>query len=123
MTQLLSFIFDKITDPLSLPINPLYEWLILGVIGAIAYIASFRIVGDMYDSGDISGSTLGSICHWIIRLLIFVPIWFVVYWVIVIGQFVVAHWIPILCVMAGIITITSLVFFIQRSRTNKETEA
>lgn len=110
MREVFSFIFDKFTDPLTLPIEPLYEWIILGVVGLIAYAASFRIVGDMYDSGSISGSIsgsfLGSLFHWIIRLLIFVPIWFVVYWVIVIAQWIIAHWILVLSVLGGLTILT-----------------
>ncbi len=92
LTDIFRFIFEKATDPLTLPINPLYEWAILGVIGVFAYVIAFRLVGDMYDSGDISGSTLGSIFHWIIRFLIFIAAWFVTYTVIVVGQWIAAHW-------------------------------
>lgn len=105
MREIFSFIFDKLTDPLTLPIEPLYEWIILGVIGLIAYVASFRIVGDMYDSGSINGSFLGSLFHWIIRLLIFVPVWFVVYWVIVIAQWIIANWVLALCILGGLIVV------------------
>ena len=91
MRELLSFIFDKFTDPLTLPIEPLYEWAILGIIGIIAYVISFRVVGNMYDSGIIGGRFLGSLFHWIIRLLIFVPIWFIVYWGIQIVQWIIAR--------------------------------
>ena len=114
MKEIFSFIFDKFTDPLTLPIEPLYEWAILGVIGLIAYIASFRIVGDMYDSGSISGSFLGSLFHWVIRLLVFVPIWFVVYWVIVIAQWIVTHWILTLSILGGLIVLfVTIIGFIQ----------
>ncbi len=121
MKEILSFIFDKITDPLSLPINPLYEWAILGVIGLIAYIFAFRIVGDMYDAGDISGSALGSICHWIIRLLIFIPVWFITYVVIVIGQWIVAHWVLLVAIAGSIafaITIAYATYKIKTIRQN-----
>lgn len=40
LTDIFRFIFDMATDPLSLPINPLYEWAILGVIGIFAYHAA-----------------------------------------------------------------------------------
>lgn len=110
MREVFSFIFDKFTDPLTLPIEPLYEWIILGVIGLIAYIASFRIVGDMYDSGSISGSFLGSLCHWIIRLLIFIPVWFVVYWAIVIVQWIMAHWLLTLCILGGLAVAIGVAF-------------
>ena len=106
LKEIFSFIFDKFTDPLTLPIEPLYEWIILGVIGLIAYAGSFRIVGDMYDSGSISGSFLGSLFHWIIRLLIFVPIWFVVYWVIVIAQWITTHGVLALSILGGLIILT-----------------
>lgn len=33
MREILSFIFDMATDPLTLPIEPWKEWIILGVIG------------------------------------------------------------------------------------------
>lgn len=108
MREIFSFIFDMFTDPLTLPIEPLYEWIILGVIGIIAYIASFRIVGDMYDGGAISGSFLGSLFHWIIRLLIFVPVWFVVYWAIVIGQWIISNWVLALCIAGGLIAVIAI---------------
>ena len=109
MREVFSFIFDRFTDPLTLPIEPLYEWIILGIIGLVAYAASFRIVGDMYDSGSISGSFLGSLFHWIIRLFIFVPIWFVVYWIIVIVQWIITHWVLALSILGGLIVLTIVV--------------
>lgn len=112
MREIFSFIFDKFTDPLTLPIKPLYEWAILGIIGIIAYVASFRIVGDMYDSGSISGSFLGSLFHWIIRLLIFVPVWFVIYWVIVIAQWIIAHWVLSLSILGGVIAVSGIIICI-----------
>ena len=92
-TEIFRFIFDMVTDPLSLPINPLYEWAILLIIGEIAYRFAFRTVGDMYDSGEVSGSFLGSLFHWIIRFLIFAAVWLVAYSVIAVGQWIAAHWI------------------------------
>ena len=110
MREIFSFIFDRFTDPLTLLIEPLYEWIILGIIGLIAYVASFRIVGDMYDSGSISGSFLGSLFHWIIRLFIFVPIWFAVYWIIVIAQWIITHWVLAMSIFGGLIVLTIVVF-------------
>jgi len=121
LKEIFSFIFDKFTDPLTLPIEPLYEWIVLGVIGFIAYLVSFRIVGDMYDSGSISGSFLGSLFHWIIRLLIFVPIWFVVYWVIVIAQWIIANLVLSLSILGGLIVmIIAIIGFVHyfKSRNN-----
>ena len=106
MREIFSFIFDKLTDPLTLPIEPLYEWAILGIIEFCAFVRSFDIVRNMYNSGFISGKFLGSLFHWIIRLLIFVTVWFVVYWVIVIAQWIIAHWVLALCILGGLIAVT-----------------
>ena len=108
MREIFSFIFDKVTDPLTLPIHPLWEWFILGVIGFIAYKVAYRKVGNLYRAEIISGRFAGSLCHWIIRFLIFVPIWAVVYWTIVFVQWIVAHWIAaiIIAVSAVILGIT-----------------
>lgn len=112
MREILSFIFDKFTDPLTLPVEPWKEWVILSIIGLIAYVASFRIVGDLYDAGDISGSLIGSILHWTIRLLIFVPVWFVTYWIIVIGQWVYAHWVITVSVIGGLAIVGAITYFL-----------
>ena len=69
MRAILSFIFDLATDPLDLPIDWWKEWLIMGVIGVVAYVLSYSIVGWLYDLGYISTRTGGSLAHWIIRLL------------------------------------------------------
>ena len=82
MREVLSFLFDRITDPIGLPIAWYWEWIILAIIAFAAYAIAFRAVGDLYDGGMISGSTAGSILHWIIRLIVFVVIWAVTYFVI-----------------------------------------
>ena len=110
MREIFSFIFDKFTNPLTLPIEPFKEWIILGFIGLLAYAASFRIVGDMYKDGSINGSFLGSLFHWGIRLLIFVLIWFAVYWVIAIAQWILAHWVLFLSALGGGVVLFVAVF-------------
>ena len=56
-------IFEILTDPLGLPIEWYWEYLILTVIGAVAYAVAYRCVGDMYSGGMIDGSTSGSFFH------------------------------------------------------------
>ena len=48
-------IFEILTDPLGLPIEWYWEYLILTVIGAVAYAVAYRCVGDMYSGGMIDG--------------------------------------------------------------------
>lgn len=84
------FIFDLATEPLGLPIEWYYEWIILLVIGEIAYHVAYDKVGALYHSGSISGRAAGSFVHWIIRTVVFVAVWAVTYGVIWIGKFVIS---------------------------------
>lgn len=85
------FIFDLATEPLGLPIEWYYEWIILLVIGEIAYQVAYAKVGDLYHSGSISGRSAGSFVHWIIRTVVFVAVWAVTYGVIWTSKFIMAH--------------------------------
>lgn len=116
MSEFFSFIFDRLTDPLGLPIEAWKAWLILLVIGAVAYKIAFSIVGDMYDDGWITSSVGGSFFHWVIRLLVFVPIWALTYGVIWVGKLIVAHWAAALAVAGGVLMITVAVRFIHHRR-------
>jgi len=85
------FIFEIATEPLGLPIEWYYEWLILAIINAIAFELAWGDVRGMYRRRDITGKTAGSFFHWIIRTLCFVAIWAVTYGVICIAKFVWRH--------------------------------
>ena len=87
----MKLLFDFLTSPLGLPISPIYEWLILFIIGEIAFRVAFRAVGELYDADFISGRSIGSIIHWSIRLVIFVAFWAVAYGVIAVAKFVIAN--------------------------------
>ena len=54
MREVLSFLFDRITDPLGLPIAWYWEWIILAVIELAAFAIAFRAVGDLYDQRQCS---------------------------------------------------------------------
>ena len=57
MSAIFKFLFERATDPLGLPINAFYEYIILAVIGAVAYGIAYSKVGDMYHGSLISGRT------------------------------------------------------------------
>lgn len=99
------FIFDLITEPLGLPIEWYYEWIILLVIGEIAYHVAYDKVGALYHSGSISGRAAGSFVHWIIRTVVFVAVWAVTYGVIWIGKFVMTHKIQVAIGICSIVTV------------------
>jgi CHASE2 domain-containing sensor protein len=102
--------FDLLTDPLGLPIHPLWEYVILLVIGEIA----FRIAWNA-SPGGFGGSTI----HWFVRIITFALMWAVTYAVIAVGQFIIAHWIPIVCIIAALVLIGILATSILRHRTPK----
>lgn len=93
MKPMLSFIFELITDPLALPISPLWEYLVLLVLGEVA----FRIAWKASPVGF-----GGSAIHWFVRAIAFVVMWAVAYAIIAAAKFVIAHWVPIVCVIGGL---------------------
>ena len=114
MREVLSFLFDRITDPLGLPIAWYWEWIILAVIELAAFAIAFRAVGDLYADGMISGSTAGSVLHWIIRLIVFVVIWAITYFVIWLAKLIFAHWLLIVSILGGILVTAAIICLIVR---------
>lgn len=119
MSAIFKFLFERVTDPLGLPINALYEYIILAVIGAIAYGIAYSKVGDMYHGGLISGRTEGSFFHWLIRFILFVGLWLLAYGAIQVYFFVTANWQIVLMVagsvagaaMLCVLAVTAMRFF------------
>lgn len=107
MRTVFSFVFDRITDPLGLPIEWYWEWIILAVVGIAAYIIAYRAVGDLYSDGWIGGSTAGSVLHWIIRLIAFIIIWAITYGVIWLVRFITAHLVIVLSAIGGVLLIAA----------------
>ncbi len=100
MSAIFKFLFERVTDPLGLPINALYEYIILAVIGAVAYGIAYSKVGDMYHGGLISGRTEGSFFHWLIRFILFAGLWLLAYGAIQGYYFITANW-QIVLMVAG----------------------
>lgn len=101
-------IFEILTDPLGLPIEWYWEYLILTVIGAVAYAVAYRCVGDMYSGGMIDGSTSGSFFHWLIRLILFVVLWAVTYGIIAVVKWLTDNWVLVLCIMGGVVAVVGI---------------
>lgn len=110
MRPIYSLFFDLLTDPLGLPINPIWEYVILLVIGEMA----FRIAWDA-SPGGFGGSTI----HWLVRIIVFAVIWAVTYAAIAIGQFIVVHWIPIMCIIGGLVVVTISIGLAYKHRTQE----
>ena len=85
------FIFDIVTLKYALFENPMYNYVVMGIIGYIAYKLAFSAVGKLGFRGE-----LGSDVHWILRFIFFVAIWTFGSICIVIFKFIVDNWISIL---------------------------
>ena len=114
------FFFDLATEPLGLPIDWYYEWIILGVIGYVAYLIAYDKVGSLYHGDFISGRAAGSFFHWIIRTIYFIVMWAITYGVIWTGKFVMAHKIQVTIGICSIVTVVIAVkIFIWIKERNK----
>ena len=97
------FLFGVLTDPLGLPIDAIWEYLILAVVGAIAFVIAWNIS---------PGGKLGSLIHWVVRLIAFVILWAMVYGIIALVQWIFVNWILILCILGGVVVIGGIVTII-----------
>ena len=110
---MLKFLFDLLVDPLGLPISWVWEYIILAVIGVIAY----NIAWDVSPGGP-----LGSLIHWVVRLGVFVALWAVTYGVIAVMQWIFANWVLVLCIVVVIIAVTCGIIVYLRWRKKKAGE-
>ncbi len=72
---MLKFIFNLLVSPLGLPINALYEYLILLIVGEFAYLSAYRIVGNLIGDGLIPDRKTASVAHWIFRFAVYFVAW------------------------------------------------
>ena len=110
MTAFYRFIFDLLTSPFGLPVSPIWEYLILVIIGVVAYNAGWAVS---------EGGKLGSFVHWIVRAVVFIGLWAIVYGVIALFGWIIRHWVVILFVVGGIAAVTGitiLVIFFAKKR-------
>lgn len=121
MIHVLKPIFEWITGNYNLFDNPIYNYLIMGVIGLIAFGVAWNMVGDMYRGGIISSREAGSIFHWIIRLIVFSILFLVnsvVMWIIrLIMRIPTWVWIIIL-----LLCVTSLVMKVRKKLLKEKTQ-
>lgn len=75
---MLKLLFQYLTDSYALLENPVDNYIIMGVVGFIAFLVAYRIVGWFYGENLIGSSGAGSILHWIIRFIVFVAIYYVI---------------------------------------------
>ena len=81
---MLKLFYTLLTDPLGLPIEPLWEYIILLIVGEVVHEIAWNVS---------PGGTFGSLIYWATKLIAFVAIWAVLYAVIAVIKFIIAHWI------------------------------
>lgn len=88
---------------MGLPIAWYYEWLIMAIIGAIAFVIAFGIVGALYDGNIIDGQGAGSFVHWLIRIIVLIVLWALTYGVIAFFKWLSENWVIIVSIVGGLV--------------------
>ncbi len=113
-------IFSFITEPLGLPINIFWEYIILAVEAFVAYIASYKFIGSLYRKRIIYGKEQGKAAHWIVRLIIFVALWATTYGTITLGRIIINYPVISALVFIGIIFFVIMSIMIFKKLKNKQ---
>lgn len=108
-------VFDFIKLPLSLPISPIWDFVICAIIGEIACQIAFHFAGEI---GDSSGERL--LFHWIIRIPLYFIMWLLACFIIIVVRFFINHlW---ALVPTGVLIVGGIIFLflIRRKRKNMQ---
>lgn len=111
-------IIDFLSLPLSLPISPIWDFVICLVIGEVAYQFAYAKAGEL---GTSSGER--TLLHWLIRVPVYFILWAIACVVILVARFIKQHWITVLIVIGAIAFIVGLCFtirwLVKKKRTQK----
>ncbi len=108
--------YDFITLPLSLPINPLWDFVIMALIGEIAYWAAYSYAGR-----NASSRAGRSALHWAVRFPLYLILWLLVCIIIKIVNFIKANWIWVLISLGAIAVIgVAIIVVIRKRKTAKK---
>lgn len=104
---MLKFLYTIFTNPLGLPISPIWEYIILLIVGEVVHEIAWQVS---------PGGELGSFIYWVTKLLAFVAIWAVLYGIIWLVQFVATYiwWI------IGVLGVISIALTIARKCPNRK---
>ena len=106
-------IIDFLSLPLSLPIDPLWDFIICLIIGEVALRIAFEKAGEWGNS-----SSERYFLHWIIRILVWFALWILVCGLICFVRFTKAHWLMVLIITCSVLGtgITAVIFYRCRKR-------
>ena len=72
MIVVLKPLFEVLTGDVTVLDNVLNNYLIMLVVGELAYRFAWNFVRDLYHTGAIDGKVSGSVIHWIIRFIAYI---------------------------------------------------
>lgn len=104
---MLKLLFEILTYPLSLPVSPVMDYILLSIIGAISFGVAWRVS---------PGGTFGSLIHWVVRLVTFFTIWTVLCGVIYAANFVISHWMLMLGIIGAVLLIFAVIAFYRKNK-------
>lgn len=99
---MLKLFYTLLTDPLGLPIEPLWEYVILWIMGEIVHAVAWKVS---------PGGRAGSLIYWGSKLIAFVVIWLALYVIISIIKFIIAYWVWF-AVGAGIFSVVGIAYLV-----------
>lgn len=111
MKVILKPIFEMITGEYVMFDNIIYNYVIMTVIGLFAFGIAWRCVGKLYNNNIISGKNPGSVIHWIIRLFVFVALFYIFNLLIWLTKFIYIHR-QIICIIVCSIVILAIIITI-----------
>ena len=100
---MLKLLFELATDPLGLPVHWIAEYILLALIGAVA----FGIGWDVSPGGP-----LGSLIHWVVRFIAFVFLWAVAYGLIWLVKWIISNWLLSIGIIVAIVLVIGIAVFI-----------
>ncbi|MDD2494662.1 MAG: hypothetical protein PHE29_05670 [Tissierellia bacterium] len=105
-------LFDLLVLPISISENIFVDIVLLSIVGFISYKSAYFIVGEIGIRGD-----LGSLIHWIIRIIVYIFLCFVINIFIKIYEFIVS--IPIQFYISLTLIISLFLIFVYSSKNKK----
>lgn len=93
--------YELLTNPLGLPLEPLWEYIILLAVGEVVHEIAFHIS---------PGGEFGSPIYWFTKAVSCFVVWAVLYVLIASIQFIIAHWIWFLIAAALIIVVIVVIY-------------
>lgn len=82
MGRILKTFFEWLTGTFNLFDNYLYNYAAIAIVGFFAFVIAWNFVGYLYKNNSITGSTVGTVIHWIIWIIAFVVFFSVISFII-----------------------------------------